>query len=103
MNETVAQRRSEARQPPPQNTEREASLQLDDVISYSAAPTLDGAEPWLDKRQLAAQFSCSVRWVERCMAEGAPHAHIAGKAKFRASEFERWLHVHGHIEWKGRT
>ena len=66
------------------------------------APDSDGDEPWRDKPEMANRLSCSVRWVEGRMGEGAPHTHIAGKAKFKASVFERWLREHGHIERKGQ-
>lgn len=58
-------------------------------------------ERWLDKRQLAEHLSCSVRWINYRMADGMPHAMSAGKAKFRASEVERWLEAHGHLERRG--
>lgn len=46
---------------------------------------------WLDKRGIARELSCSVRYIERRMEEGMPHAHIAGRAKFRIEEVEAWL------------
>lgn len=58
-------------------------------------------EPWLDKRGIADHLGCKVRWIEYRMAEGLPHAMIAGRIKFRASEVERWLESNGHIERKG--
>lgn len=58
-------------------------------------------EPWLDKRALAAHLGCSVRWVEGRQAEGMPHAVIAGRIKFRASEVEPWLEERGHLERRG--
>lgn len=58
-------------------------------------------EPWLDKRGLAAHLACSIRWIERRMEEGMPHAHIAGRAKFRASEIESWLDHHGYVDRRG--
>lgn len=60
-------------------------------------------EPFLDKEGIAGFFSCSVRWIEERMAEDLPHCHIAGKAKFRASEVESWLHEHGHIDQRGEA
>ena len=58
-------------------------------------------EPWLDKRGIAAHFARSVRWIERRMEDGLPHAHIAGRAKFRVSEVEPWLVQRGHVERRG--
>lgn len=58
-------------------------------------------EPWLDKRHLATHLDCSIRWVELRQAEGMPHAVIAGRIKFRASEVEPWLEQRGHIERRG--
>lgn len=58
-------------------------------------------EPWLSKTALAKHLSCSVRWVEQRMEEGMPHAHIAGRAKFRVSEVEPWLEQHGHLSRRG--
>lgn len=56
---------------------------------------------WYDKPGIADYFQCSIRWIERRMEEGMPHAHIAGRAKFKPRECERWLEEHGHIERKG--
>ncbi|HET7052788.1 MAG TPA: hypothetical protein VFI09_02585 [Solirubrobacterales bacterium] len=60
-------------------------------------------EPWLDKRGIATFFDCSVRWIELRMEEGLPHAHIAGRAKFHASEVEPWLEAHGYIDRRGEA
>lgn len=60
-------------------------------------------EPWLDKRGLAEHLSCSVRWIERRMEEGMPRRKIAGRAKFRASEVERWLEANGYSEQEGEA
>ncbi len=60
-------------------------------------------EPWLDKRGLAEHLACSVRWIERRMEQGLPHTHIAGRAKFRASEVEAWLERQGLIERRGHV
>lgn len=65
--------------------------------------TVVHVEAWLDKRGLAAHLACSVRWIERRMEEGMPHTHIAGRAKFRASEVEPWLEAHGHLERRGEV
>lgn len=59
------------------------------------------AEPWLGKKGIAAHFDASVRWIEERMTEGLPHAHIAGRAKFKVSEAEPWLASHGHIDRRG--
>lgn len=58
-------------------------------------------EPWLDKRALAAHLGCSVSFVEKRMADGMPHAVIAGRCKFRASQIEPWLEQHGHLQQRG--
>lgn len=63
--------------------------------------TVAELERWRDKRGIAEHFACSVRWIERRMEEGMPHRHIAGRAKFRASECEAWLEENGHIERRG--
>lgn len=60
-------------------------------------------ERWLDKKGIASHFACSPRWIELRMEEGLPHAHIAGRAKFRVSEVGPWLDAHGHIERKGEA
>lgn len=57
--------------------------------------------PWFDKRALAAHYSCSVRTVEEWMAEGIPHAIIAGRVKFKVAECERWLERHERIQLRG--
>ena len=58
---------------------------------------------YLDKEGIAAEFECSIRWIERRMEEGMPHRHIAGRAKFRVWEVEPWLDAHGFIERKGEA
>lgn len=63
--------------------------------------TVAQLEPWLDKKALGEHLGCKVRWIEYRMAEGLPHAMIAGRVKFRASEAEVWLAEHGHIERRG--
>jgi hypothetical protein len=60
-------------------------------------------EPWLDREELAAHLGCSVRWIRYRQAEGMPHALIAGRCKFRASEVEPWLQARGHLERKGEA
>jgi hypothetical protein len=55
-------------------------------------------EPWLAKAQLGQHLACSERWIEIKMAEGMPHAKIAGRIKFKASEVEAWLEENGHME-----
>lgn len=35
------------------------------------------------------------------MAEGMPHAYIAGRAKFNVGKAESWLDRHGFIEHHG--
>jgi hypothetical protein len=58
---------------------------------------LRGSEPWLDKRGLAGHLACSVRSVETALAQGAPHAVIFGRVKFRVSEVEPWLEERGYL------
>jgi hypothetical protein len=55
-------------------------------------------EPWLAKAQLAEYLACSERWIEEKMAEGMPHAKIAGRIKFKVSEVEPWLEEKGYME-----
>jgi hypothetical protein len=55
-------------------------------------------EPWLDKKRLEEHLGCKARWIEYRMAEGMPHAKIAGRIKFKASEVERWLEENGYME-----
>lgn len=68
----------------------------------AAEITTTGPERWRDKHGIAEHFSCGVRWIESRMEEGMPHVHIAGRAKFRVSEVERWLDCQGFIE-RART
>lgn len=56
---------------------------------------------YLDKKGLAHEFSCSVRWIERRMEEGMPHYEIAGRTKFRFDECKEWLDDHGYIKRLG--
>ncbi len=55
-------------------------------------------EPWLDKKGLQEYLGCEERLIEYRMAEGMPHAKIAGRVKFKASEVEPWLAEHGYME-----
>jgi hypothetical protein len=54
-------------------------------------------EPWLDRKRLAAHFSCSVRSIETAIVEGMPHPVIFGRRKFRASVAEAWLEERGYL------
>ena len=65
--------------------------------------TIAHLEPWLDKKGLAAHLGCGVRFLEYRLADGLPHAIIAGRVKFRASEAECWLEEHGHLERRGEA
>jgi hypothetical protein len=55
-------------------------------------------EPWLDRKKLAAHYSCSVRSIELALAEGMPHAIAFGRVKFQVSAVEPWLVEQGYIE-----
>jgi predicted DNA-binding transcriptional regulator AlpA len=50
-----------------------------------------GWEPWLTKKQLAAHFGYSTRWVELRVREGMPSKLIGGRRRFRLSEVEAWI------------
>jgi hypothetical protein len=58
---------------------------------------------WLDKRGIAAYFGCSIRSINRRMAEGMPHAEIFGKTKFKAAQCEAWLEEQGQLKRKGEA
>lgn len=60
-------------------------------------------EPWLDKKALAKHLGCGVRFIEYRIEQGMPHAVIAGRCKFRASEVEPWLEQHGFLERRGEA
>ena len=53
-------------------------------------PLRPGSEPWLSKRQIAAHFGFSTRWVE-LRVRGMPSQMFGGHRRFRASECEAWL------------
>jgi hypothetical protein len=72
-----------------------ARMTSDLALVLERPPT---AEPWVDKHALAEHLSCSRRWLAERLAEGLPHAVIAGRVKFRVVAAERWLVQHGHIE-----
>lgn len=55
-------------------------------------------EPWLDRKKLAAHYSCSVRSIELALAEGMPHAVVFGRVKFQVSSVEPWLEANGVLE-----
>lgn len=64
---------------------------------------LANMEPWLNKKELAYYYKCSTRTAERWVAEGIPHAQVAGAVKFKLSAAEPWLEDNGHLvrhgEW----
>ena len=61
---------------------------MGEVVRFRHRP---GSEPWLSKRQLAAYFGFSTRWVELRVREGMPSEVISGRRRFRVSECEEWL------------
>lgn len=69
----------------------------EEVEGVAAAPRLG----WHDKTMIADHFVSSVSWIEKRMAEGMPHAVIAGRPKFKPAECEPWLEEHGYLVWKG--
>jgi hypothetical protein len=50
-----------------------------------------GFEPWLTKREIAAHFGRSTRWVELRMQEGLPSKMIGGRRGFRLADVEAWI------------
>lgn len=76
--------------------------ELIDAIASAVIKRLEDrprdSAPWIDKRQLAAELRCSVRWIEDRLRDGMPSAMIAGRRKFLRAEVERWLESAGHIE-----
>jgi hypothetical protein len=50
-----------------------------------------GSEPWVSKRQIAAHFGFSTRWVELRVREGMPSQLFGGHRRFRVSECEAWV------------
>lgn len=48
-------------------------------------------ERWLSKRELAAHYSFSYRWVEEQTRKGMPSRRIGGQLRFRLSEVDPWL------------
>lgn len=54
-------------------------------------PSRPGFEPLLTKRQVAAHYGFTTRWVELRMADGMPSELISSRRRFRLSEVEAWL------------
>jgi len=54
-----------------------------------------GMEPWLSKREIAAHFGRSTRWVELRMREGLPSKMIGGRRGFHLSDVEAWIDGRG--------
>jgi excisionase family DNA binding protein len=49
------------------------------------------SEPWLSKRQIAANLGVSTRLVEmRAADSGLPYIRVGGINRYRASEVDRW-------------
>jgi hypothetical protein len=61
---------------------------MGDVVRFPRRP---GPEPWVSKRQVAAHFGFSTRWVEMRVREGMPSQVIGGRRRFLVSECEAWL------------
>jgi hypothetical protein len=76
------------------------TMTMGEFMWRQTRPLIDApeSERWLDKRALAAHYSVSVRTVEEWQHDGMPHAVIAGRVKYHASEAERWLTEQGLIE-----
>jgi predicted DNA-binding transcriptional regulator AlpA len=49
------------------------------------------SEPWLSKRQIAAHYGRSTRWIELRVREGLPSRMLGGKRAFRLSEVDTWI------------
>jgi hypothetical protein len=56
-----------------------------------AFPQRAGFEPWLSKKQLAAHYGYSVRWVELRVRDGMPSHRRGGQLRFLLSEVEAWF------------
>jgi hypothetical protein len=50
-----------------------------------------GFEPWLSKKQVAAHYGYSTRWVELRMRDGMPAHARWGQRRFLLSEIEAWF------------
>jgi predicted DNA-binding transcriptional regulator AlpA len=61
------------------------------VIPLPVRHTPNGPEPLLSKKQLAAHYGFSTRWVELRVNEGMPSALIGGRRRFKLSEIDHWL------------
>lgn len=50
-------------------------------------------EPWLTKKQVAAHYGRSIKWVEKLMRDGLPHRKDTPTSwpMFRLSEVDAWL------------
>jgi hypothetical protein len=57
-------------------------------------------ERWLTDAQLVEHFNGAFkeRWLRYRRAEGMPYARIAGKPRYKLSEVEPWLELHGYID-----
>jgi len=60
------------------------------VIRFPTRRTAS-AEPLLTKKQLAAHFQFSTRWVELRTREGMPSELIGGRRRYRLSLVNDWL------------
>jgi hypothetical protein len=70
---------------------------LHGLIEAARAVASSGTlEPWLDKKDLAEHYACSVRSVETALSEGLPHAIIFGRLKFQVSQTDPWLRERGY-------
>lgn len=54
-------------------------------------PLRPGAEPWVTKRQVAAHFGYSTRWIEQQVKAGMPCQRWGGRLRFQISAVETWL------------
>lgn len=54
-------------------------------------PRRRGFEPWLTKKQVAAHYGYSTRWVELRVRDGMPSHPRGGQRRFVLSEIEDWF------------
>lgn len=68
-------------------------------MSAQVLPFPTTHEPWLSKKQIAAHFGRTTRWVEMRMAEGMPHRKDGesreARTMFRMSDVEAWMDDRG--------
>jgi hypothetical protein len=69
-------------------------MEASTIVSRSAFARAEQLRhaPLLTKRDVAAHYRFSVRWVEMQLAKGMPSRLVGGRRRFDLGDVDAWLH-----------